>query len=113
MKKVEAVFRLEKLESVMDALDALGDCPGMMVSRIEGHGKQKGVIHQFRGREYKVGLLPKMKIEIVINDDLVEKVAGAIADAARTDEVGDGKIFVSPVEEVIRIRTGENGAIAV
>jgi nitrogen regulatory protein P-II 1 len=113
MKKVEAVFRLEKLDAVRATIEELGCCPGMMVSRIDGHGRQKGVTQQFRGREYRMDLLPKMKVEIVVTDEHVDSVVKAISDAARTGEVGDGKIFVSPIEDVIRIRTGESGETAV
>ncbi len=113
MKKVEAVFRLEKLDAVRAAIEALGCCPGMMVSRIDGHGRQKGVTQQFRGREYRMDLLPKMKVEIVVTDEHLDSVVKAITEAARTGEVGDGKIFVSPIEDVIRIRTGESGETAV
>jgi len=108
MKKIEAVIRPEKLEDVMDALSGLG-CPGIMVTRIEGHGKQKGLKEQFRGREFKVDLLPKIKLEIVVHDAGVEKISQAIAWAAKTGEIGDGKIFVSPMDTAIKIRTGEKG----
>lgn len=112
MKKVEAVIRVEKLDAVKAALDAL-DCPGLMVTRIEGHGKQKGVLQQFRGREYKVELLPKYKLEVVAADQSVPKIVQAIMAAARSGEVGDGKIFVYDVGEVYRIRTGESGEAAI
>lgn len=108
MKKVEAVFRMEKLEAVTDALDKFC-CPGMMITRIEGHGRQKGLTEQFRGREYKVNFLAKVKVEVVVKDSDVAKVMLLIAAAAKTGEIGDGKIFVYPVEDVLRIRTGEKG----
>lgn len=108
MKKVEAVVRVEKLDAVKAALDTL-NCPGLMVTRIEGHGKQKGLVQQFRGREYKLELLPKYKVEVVVTDDQAKPVADAIMAAGRTGEVGDGKIFIYSVEEVCRIRTGECG----
>lgn len=113
MKKVEAIIRIEKFEDVKKALDALGCCPGISVARIEGQGKQKGATHQFRGREYRVELLPKMKLTLVIKDADVEPVVRAIIDSAKTGEVGDGKIFISPVEQVYRIRTGESGETAI
>lgn len=112
MKKLEIVIRVERLDAVKAALESRG-YPGMMLTRIEGHGKQKGVVQQFRGREYRLEMLPKYKIEIVVRDEDVRKLADAIVSAARTGEAGDGKIFVYPVEEVIRIRTGETGEIAV
>jgi len=112
MKKIEAVIRVEKLEEVADSLEALG-YPGMMVSHIEGHGRQKGLVEQFRGREYKVSFLPKIKIDIVVRDSDVEKIISAISRIAKTGEIGDGKIFISPVENVMRIRTGEKGEIAI
>ena len=113
MKKIEAIIRPEKLDAVRQALEDVGSCPGVTVSRVDGHGKQKGVVQQFRGLEYNVSLLPKMKIEIVVNDDDLQRCMDAVADAARTGEVGDGKIFVSTIEDVLRIRTGESGTEAV
>ncbi len=112
MKKIEAVVRLEKFEEVKEALKNIG-YPGMTVTRIEGHGKQKGLVQQFRGREYKLELLPKIKIEVAVKDEDVSLFVETVVEAARTGEVGDGKIFVIPVEEVVRIRTGEAGEVAV
>jgi nitrogen regulatory protein P-II 1 len=112
MRKVEAVIRIEKLEGVMDALEKLG-YPGMTVTRVEGHGRQKGLKEQFRGREFKVDLLPKVKIEIVAHNDDVDKIMSSISSTAKTGEIGDGKIFVYPVEDAQRIRTGERGDKAV
>lgn len=112
MKKIEAIIRVEKLEEVRDALERLG-YPGMTVSRIEGHGRQKGLTEQFRGREFKVELLPKIKIEIVARNEDAEKIAAAIAQTAKTGEIGDGKIFIYPIEDVLRIRTGERGNTAI
>jgi nitrogen regulatory protein P-II 1 len=112
MKKVEAVIRMEKLEEVTEMLERLG-YPGMMVTHIEGHGRQKGLVEQFRGREYKVNFLPKIKIEIVAKDSDVDKIINAISSIAKTGEIGDGKIFVSPVDNVQRIRTGEKGEVAI
>lgn len=111
MKKIEAVIRVEKLEEIIDALDKYG-YPGLMVTRIEGHGRQKGLVEQFRGREFKVNFLPKIKLEIVVKDSETDKIINAIAAIARTGEIGDGKIFVSTIENVVRIRTGEKGDIA-
>lgn len=112
MKKIEAVIRAEKLEEVTSVLETLG-YPGMMITHIEGHGRQKGITEQFRGREYKVNFLPKIKIEIIAKDSDVDKITGTISKIARTGEIGDGKIFIYPVEQVLRIRTGEKGDIAV
>ena len=111
MKKIEAIIRPEKLESVRDALEKV-DSPGLMITEIEGHGKQKGITQQWRGREYKVELLQKVKIEIVAKEQDVERIIKAISDTAKTGKIGDGKIFVYPVENAIRIRTGEKGDIA-
>jgi nitrogen regulatory protein P-II 1 len=113
VKKIEAIIRPEKLDAVRQALENVGSCPGVTVSRVDGHGKQKGVVQQFRGLEYNVSLLPKMKIEIVVNDEDLQRCMDAVADAARTGEVGDGKIFVSSIDDVLRIRTGESGTEAV
>ncbi len=111
MKKIEAIIQRERYEEVRTALEAVG-YPGMMVTEIEGHGTQRGV--QIRGgREYRIGLIKKLKLEIVCPDRSVPVLMNAIADAARTGNVGDGKIFVYPVEEVMRIRTGETGEDAV
>ena len=112
MKKIEAVVRVEKLEEITDALEKFG-YPGIMVTHIEGHGRQKGLSEQFRGREYKVNFLPKIKLEIVVKDSDVEKLVKAISGIARTGEIGDGKIFIYAVEDVIRIRTGEKGESAI
>jgi len=112
MKKIEAVVRVEKLDEVVEALEKTG-CPGMMITRIEGHGRQKGLVEQFRGREYKVNFLPKIKIEVVVKDADVDKVIKTITDNARTGEVGDGKIFVYSAENSVRIRTGEKGEGAI
>ena len=112
MKKIEAVIRVEKLEDVTGALEALG-CPGMMITHIDGHGRQKGLVEQFRGREYRVNFLPKIKVEVVVKDQDLDKTVKAIRERAFTGEIGDGKIFISAVEDTIRIRTGEQGSIAV
>ena len=111
MKKIGAIVRVEKLEAVKGALEKSG-YPGMTIVTVEGHGRQKGLVQQFRGREYRVDLLPKRKIEIVAKDENVERILTTIIEVARTGEIGDGKIFVSSVDEVMRIRTGERGKSA-
>ncbi|HID78963.1 MAG TPA: P-II family nitrogen regulator [Aquifex aeolicus] len=112
MKKIEAIIKPFKLEEVKDALIKLG-IGGMTVSEVRGFGQQKGETEIYRGTEYVVDFLPKIKIEIIVRDEDVEKVIETIANTARTGRVGDGKIFVIPVEDVIRIRTGERGEQAV
>ena len=113
MRKIEAIIRPEKFSAVREALQALG-CPGITVSDVKGHGKQGGLTQQWRGREYKIDFLPKVKIELVINDSpKLEEVIKAIIDNAQVGQIGDGKIFVWPIEDVIRIRTGESGPQAV
>lgn len=111
MKRIEAVIRPNKLADVTDALEKL-NCPGIMVSEIEGHGRQKGMDQALRGRKYHTGLLIKSKIDIIAEEGEVEGIVKAIREAAQTEEVGDGKIFIYPVENAIRIRTGEEGVAA-
>lgn len=111
MKKIEAIIRPGKLDSVKDALDKSG-VNGLTVSQVIGCGNQKGHTQVYRGVEYSVYLLPKVKIEVVVSDKNLEKVIQIISEAARTGEIGDGKIFVTPVENAIKIRTGEVGEIA-
>jgi nitrogen regulatory protein P-II 1 len=106
MKKIEAIIRPEKLEPVKKVLEQEG-CVAMTITEVKGRGEQKGITLQFRGRSIKVDTLPKIKIEMVVMDAIVGDVIKAIADAARTNRFGDGKIFVLPVEEAIRVRTGE------
>ncbi len=106
MKKVEAIIRPFKLEDVKIALVNLG-IVGMTVSEVRGFGRQKGQVERYRGSEFTVEFLQKLKIEVVISDESVDSVIKAIADAAKTGEIGDGKIFVSSIESVVRIRTGE------
>ena len=108
MKKIEAIIRQERLETVRLALEQAG-CAGLMITEIECHGKQKGVVQQWRGEKYKVELLPKIKIEIVVKDAEVERITKTIIDNAKTGEIGDGKIFIYNIENAIRIRTGEKG----
>ena len=112
MKKIEAIIKPFKLEEVKDALSQIG-IEGMTVSEVKGFGRQKGHTEIYRGSEYKVDFLPKIKIEIVLADASVEGAVGAIVSSARTGKIGDGKIFVSDVEEIVRIRTEEKGAAAI
>ena len=112
MKKVEAIIQPFKLEPVKDALHQLA-VTGMTVTGVKGFGRQKGLREVYRGMEYQVDFLPKVKIEVVAPDEQVEAIANAIIAQARTGKVGDGKIFISPLGEVIRIRTGEKGEEAV
>ena len=112
MKKVEAIIREEKLEAVKKSLEDVGYM-GITVTEVAGRGHQKGLVLQWRAGEYRVDLLPKLKIEVVVVDEDVKKVTASIMAAARTGEMGDGKIFIIPVENVIRIRTGEDGINAV
>lgn len=112
MKKIEVIVKPFKLESVKEALTSLG-IAGMTVSEVKGYGRQKGHTEVYRGAEYQVEFNPKTKIEIVVKADLVDKVVTAVREAANTDKIGDGKIFVLPVEDVMRIRTGERGTDAI
>jgi len=108
MKLVKAVIKPFKLEEVKDALSEIG-VEGMTVSEVKGFGRQKGHTEIYRGSEYTVDFLPKVKIEIGVSDDLTDKVVDAIVGAAQTGKIGDGKIFILPMEECVRIRTGEKG----
>ncbi|MFA5410822.1 MAG: P-II family nitrogen regulator [Candidatus Omnitrophota bacterium] len=108
MKKIEAIIRPERLAAVQSALGEAG-CTGLMVTEIEGHGKQKGVVQQWRGEKYKVELVPKIKVETVVKDGDLKRILKAIIDNARTGEIGDGKIFIYDIEDALRIRTGEEG----
>lgn len=108
MKKIECIIKPFKLEEVKEALSELG-ITGMTVSEVKGFGRQKGHTELYRGSEYTVDFLPKVKLEIVLADDLVEKVVQTIISAAKTGNIGDGKLFVYPIQEAIRIRTGEKG----
>jgi len=111
MKKIEAIIQSYKLEPVKEALHALS-IQGMTVTEVKGFGRQKGIREVYRGLEYKVDLIPKVKIEVVAADDKVEAITAAIIQHARTGRVGDGKIFIYPLAEVVRIRTGETGEAA-
>jgi len=112
MKKIEAVVKPFKLDEVREALSELG-VTGLTVTEVKGFGRQKGHTELYRGAEYVVDFLPKVKVEVVIPDSMVERAIEAIVKAARTGKIGDGKIFVTEVEQVIRIRTGESGEAAV
>lgn len=112
MKKIEAIIREEKLEAVRRALDEYGYF-GMTITEVSGRGRQKGIPLQWRVGEYRVDFLPKLKIEIVVLDEDVARTLSAIAKNARTGEMGDGKIFVLPVENAVRVRTGEEGENAI
>jgi nitrogen regulatory protein P-II 1 len=112
MKKIEAIIREEKLEPVKKALEDIGYF-GMTISEVSGRGRQGGISLQWRVGEYRVDLLPKLKVEVVVMDEDVTPALGAIARSARTGEIGDGKIFVIPVDDAVRIRTGDTGANAV
>lgn len=111
MTKVEAVIQTSKLDAVKDALHEIG-IEGMTVLEARGHGRQKGHTEVYRGREYTVDLIPKIKIEMVVTDDMVERAVDAIKSASRTGKIGDGKIFLSKVEDAIRIRNDERGESA-
>ncbi len=112
MKKIEAIIKPFKLDDVKDALNALG-IQGLTVTEAKGFGRQKGHTELYRGAEYVVDFLPKLKLEIIVNDDMLAGAIEAIQKAAHTGRIGDGKIFVLPVENVLRIRTGETGPEAV
>lgn len=112
MKKIEAIIREERLENVKKALEDSGHF-GMTVSEVSGRGEQRGLTLSWRAGEYRVDLLPKLKLEIIVLDEDVEPIVQAIIESARTGEIGDGKIFILPVENTIRVRTGERGDMAV
>jgi nitrogen regulatory protein P-II 2 len=112
MKKIEAIIKPFKLDDVKEALAAIG-VVGLTVTEVKGFGRQKGHTELYRGAEYVVDFLPKLKLEIVIGDEDVDRVIEAVAGAANTGKIGDGKIFVLPLEEAVRIRTGERGTSAV
>ena len=112
MKKIEAVIKPFKLEDVKDALAEMG-ITGMTVSEVKGYGRQKGHSELYRGAEYVVDFLPKIKMEMVVDDDQTDAVVNAVVEAARTGKIGDGKIFVSDIEKIVRIRTGEMDSEAI
>ena len=108
MKKIEAIIKPSKLTDVKDGLSAVG-CPGLTVSEVKGFGRQKGHKEIYRGAEYVVEFQPKVKVELVVDDEHLEAAVKSILETATTGKIGDGKIFISPVEEAVRIRTGETG----
>jgi nitrogen regulatory protein P-II 1 len=112
MKKIEAIIKPFKLEEVREALSEIG-ISGLTVTEVKGFGRQKGHTELYRGAEYVVDFLPKIKVEVVVTSDVVDQAVEAIIKAARTGKIGDGKIFVSAVEQVVRIRTGETGEAAI
>jgi nitrogen regulatory protein P-II 1/nitrogen regulatory protein P-II 2 len=111
MKQITAVVRPSKVDAIKEALVAI-DIVGMTIRDVRGFGRQKGQVERYRGNEFTVEFIPKLHLTIVVNDDKVEAAITAISNAARSGEIGDGKIFVSPIEEVVRIRTGERGSAA-
>jgi|MudIll2142460700_1097286.scaffolds.fasta_scaffold185204_1 nitrogen regulatory protein P-II 1 len=112
MKKIEAVIKPFKLDEVKDALNAIG-VQGMTVTEVKGFGRQKGHVELYRGAEYDIAFIPKIKLEIVVADSLAQKIVSTIQEKAKTGKIGDGKIFVLPIEEIVRIRTGEKGEAAI
>ena len=112
MKKIEAIIKPFKLDEVKDALNAIG-IQGMTVTEVKGFGRQKGHVELYRGAEYDISFIPKVKIEVVVAESIAEKVITTILEKAKTGKIGDGKIFISNLEEIIRIRTGERGDAAV
>jgi nitrogen regulatory protein P-II 1 len=112
MKKIEAIIKTHKLDEVKEALNAIG-IAGMTISEVKGYGRQKGHKEVYRGAEYVVDFLPKLKMEIIVDAEQVDQVIEAIVSAARTGKIGDGKIFVLPVEKIIRVRTGETDSEAI
>ena len=112
MKKIEAIIKPFKLDEVRETLSELG-CTGLTVTEVKGFGRQKGHTELYRGAEYTVDFLPKVKVEVILADAMVDKVIDAIIKAARTGKIGDGKIFVTSVDQVIRIRTGETNEAAI
>jgi nitrogen regulatory protein P-II 1 len=112
MKKIEAIIKGSKLDDVKDALHAIG-IQGMTVTEVKGFGRQKGHVEVYRGTEYEVHFLPKLKIEVVVADSILDKVIDTIIEKAKTGSIGDGKIFIYSLEDVIRIRTGEKGEAAI
>ncbi len=111
MKMLTAIIKPHKLEDVDDALAALG-IAGVTISEVMGHGRQKGHTEIYRGNEYKVSYIPKLKIEVVVDDDLAERASDAIIGAARTGHIGDGMVFIGTIGDAVRVRTGESGAAA-
>jgi len=111
MKKIEAIIKPFKLDVVREALDSLG-VNGMTITEVKGYGRQKGHVEMYRGSEYAISFVPKIKIETIVANDIADKVIAAIVATARSGKVGDGKIFISTIDEVVRVRTGDTGEIA-
>ncbi|RWX46507.1 nitrogen regulatory protein P-II family [Candidatus Electrothrix marina] len=112
MKKVEVIVKPFKLDAVKTALNDIG-IKGMTISEVKGYGRQKGHTEIYRGAEYKVDFLPKIKVEIIVETEMVDKIIDVVVEAARTGKIGDGKIFVLPVEKIVRVRTGETDSEAI
>jgi nitrogen regulatory protein PII len=112
MKKIEAIIKPFKLDEVKEALNALG-IQGMTVTEVKGFGRQKGHVELYRGAEYDIAFIPKVKIEVVVAESIAEKVVAVISEKAKTGKIGDGKIFISKLEDIVRIRTGERGETAI
>ncbi|MCW5202257.1 P-II family nitrogen regulator [Desulfobulbus sp. US1] len=112
MKKVEVIIKPFKLDAVKTALNDIG-IKGMTISEVKGYGRQKGHTEIYRGAEYKVDFLPKIKVEIIVETEMVDKIIDVVVEAARTGKIGDGKIFVLPVEKIVRVRTGETDSEAI
>lgn len=112
MKKIEAIIKPFKLDEVKDALNEMG-IQGMTVTEVKGFGRQKGHVELYRGAEYDIAFIPKIKLEVVVSEGALERALAAIEEKAKTGKIGDGKIFVSSIEEVVRIRTGEKGEAAI
>ncbi len=112
MRKIEAIIKPFKLDEVKDALNALG-VQGMTVTEVKGFGRQKGHVELYRGAEYDISFIPKVKLEVVVAEAMAEKVVTTIVEKARTGKIGDGKIFISKLEDIVRIRTGERGEPAI
>ncbi|MGZ7160097.1 MAG: P-II family nitrogen regulator [Methanobacterium sp.] len=112
MKEIIAIIRPNKLDNVKDALEKIG-CHGITITDVKGRGRQLGITESYRGSDYRIDLLPKTRLEIIVNDKDAEEVIQTIVKTAQTGDIGDGKIFISPVEDAVRIRTGERGEKAV
>jgi nitrogen regulatory protein P-II 1 len=112
MKKIEAIIKPFKLDEVKEALNAMG-IQGMTVTEVKGFGRQKGHVELYRGAEYDIAFIPKVKIEVVVSEKMTDQVVSTILEKAKTGKIGDGKIFVTKIEEIVRIRTGEKGETAI
>jgi nitrogen regulatory protein P-II 1 len=112
MTKIEAIIRVDAVETVIEKLDLIG-VSGITKTEVEGHGKQKGIVEQFRGKEYRLPFIPKIKLEMVVKDLQVDDVINTVINCCQTGEIGDGKIFISEIKDAIRVRTGERGEKAI